>query len=141
MLLFLINSSCGTLAPFKQSQKELDIKIKTFNFEFESKAFKRSSRFVHPDHLTNFQKKTLEIERKVSILGASTLNLKFIKGGEPIASAPSLLETDFDEAELMVRYQLSVLPSTKVKTILVKQEWVRLNNSWYVIPDLEPFLN
>ncbi|MBC8282956.1 MAG: hypothetical protein H8E32_04025 [Nitrospinae bacterium] len=140
-LLFLFTSACGTLDPFKQSQKELDIKIKAFNFEFESKALERSARFVHPDHLKEFQKNSLNIRKRVSILEASTLDLKFLKGDKPAPSTSSIFEADFDKVELTVRYQLSILPSTKVKTIFVTQEWVMLNDSWYVIPDLDPFLN
>ncbi len=141
VFLSLFIHSCGTLNPFKQSQEELDIKIKAYNFEFESKAMERSSRFVHPDHREEFQKKSLQIIKNVSIMEASTLDLKFLKDNKPVPSTSSIFEQDFDKAELNVRYQLSILPSTKLKTITVKQEWVRVDGIWFLIPNLDPFLN
>ncbi|MBT5472283.1 MAG: hypothetical protein HOK41_16890 [Nitrospina sp.] len=141
VFLSLFIHSCATLDPFKQSQEELDLKIKAFNFEFESKAMERSSRFVHPDYREEFQKKSLQIVKNVSILEASTLDLILLKDNKPVPSTSSIFEQDFDKAELNVRYQLSVLPSTKVKTMIVKQEWVRVNGIWFLIPNLDPFLN
>jgi len=140
-LLFLLTVSCGTSNPFRQSQEELDTKIEIFNSEFESKALDRSSRFIHPDYLVEFQKKSLDFINNVTIFGATTLDLKLLKDDKPVIVTSSLFETDFDKAELTIRYQLSVLPSTKLKTIIVKQEWVKFNDVWFVIPNLDSFLD
>ncbi len=140
-ILFISAISCGTLDPFNQSQKELDVKIKTFNFEFESKAFDRSARFVHPDYRGDFLKKTLEVSKKTSFLEASTLDLKFLLNDKSVSISPDGPTEEFNKAELTIRYQLSILPSTKLKTIVVKQEWIKLNNTWFVIPDIDSFLN
>ena len=141
VLLFLFTVSCGTTNPFRQSQQELDAKIETFNFEFESKALDRSSRFVHPDYLEDFQTKSLDFIKNVSILKATTLDLKLLKDDKPAIATSSLFETDFNKAEITIRYQLSILPSTNLKTIIVKQKWVKLKDAWFVIPDLDSFLN
>jgi len=140
-LLFLLIVSCGTTNPFRQSQEQLDTKIEAFNLEFESKALDRSSRFIHPDYLEEFQTKSLDFVKKVTILKATTLDLKFLKDDKPIIPTSSLFETDFNQAELTLRYQLSILPSTNIKTIIVKQEWVKLNDIWFVIPNLDSFID
>ena len=137
-LLFLV--SCKTINPFMQSYEELDTKIKLFNLEFESKALNRCSRFVHPDLLKEFQRKSLDFQKNVTILSTTTLDMKIFKDGKPIITNSSVLETEFDKAEILIRYQLSVLPSTKIKTIIVKQEWVKYNNIWFAIPNLDLFI-
>jgi hypothetical protein len=123
-----------------QSQKELDTKIKIFNLEFESKALNRCSKFIHPDFLAEFQRKSLDFEKNVTILDTTTLDMKIFKDGKLIITNSSILETDFNKAEILIRYQLSVLPSTKIKTIIVKQEWVKFSDIWFVIPNLNSFI-
>lgn len=142
LLTFLVLlTACGTTNPLRQSQEELDKKIEIFNSEFQSKALDRCSRFVHPDHREKFQIKSLDFIKKVTILNATTLDLKILKDDKPVIATSSIFEEDFDKAELMIRYQLSILPSIKLKTIIVKQEWVKLNNTWYVLPNLDSFIN
>ena len=138
VLLFLL--SCGTTNPFMQSYEELDTKIKLFNLEFESKALNRCSRFIHPDFLKEFQIKSLDFQKKVTILGTTTLDMKIFKDGNPVITNSSALETDFNKAEILIGYQLSILPSTKIKTIIVKQEWVKFSDIWFVIPNLNSFI-
>ena len=138
VLLFLV--SCETINPFMQSYEELDTKIKLFNLEFESKALNRCSRFVHPDFLKEFQKKSLDFQKNVTILGTTTLGIKIFKDEKPVITNFSTFKTDFNKAEILIRYQLSVLPSTKIKTLMVKQEWVKLNDIWFAIPNLDSFI-
>ena len=137
VLIFLV--SCGTTNPFMQSYEELDTKIKLFNLGFESKALNRCSRFVHPGLLKEFKRKSLDFQKNVTILSTTTLDIKIFKDGKPINNS-SVLETEFDKAEILIRYQLSVLPSIKIKTIILKQEWVKYNNIWFAIPNLDLFI-
>jgi hypothetical protein len=141
LFLFLFIVSCGTLDPFKQSQQELDIKIKAFNFEFESKAFARAARFVHPDYLKDFQKKSLEVSKNTTFSGNTTLDLKLFKDDQPVRLTPSDSAEDFNRSEVTIRYQVTILPSTKLKTIIVTQEWIKLKDSWVVVPKIDSFLN
>jgi hypothetical protein len=140
LFLFLLIVSCGTLDPFRQSQEELDIKIKAFNFEFESKAFARAARFVHPDFLKNFRQKSLEVSKNTTFLENTTLDLKLFKDDEPISLTPSVSAEDFNKGEVTIRYQVSILPSIKLKTIIVTQEWIKLKGVWVVIPKIDSFL-
>jgi hypothetical protein len=142
LFLFLLIVSCETLAPFKQSQEELDIKIKAFNFEFESKAFVRAARYVHPDFLEYFQQKSLEVFKKTTFLENTILDLKLFKDNQPVRLTPSDSDSaeDFNRSEVTIRYQVTTLPSTKLKTIIVKQEWMKLNDTWVVNPKIDSFL-
>ena len=137
-LLFLV--SCGTTNPFIQSYEELDTKIKLFNLEFESKALNRCSRFIHPDFLREFQRKSLDFQKNVTILGTTTLGMKIFKDEKPVITNSSIFKNNFNKVEILIRYQLSVLPSTKIKTIIVKQKWVKFSNIWFVIPNLNSFI-
>jgi hypothetical protein len=141
LFLFLLIVSCGTIDPFKQSQEELDIKIKAFNFEFESKAFGRAARFVHPDFLDDFQQKSLEVSKNTTFLENTILDLKLFKDDQPVRIKPSDPAEDFNKGEVTIRYQVSILPSTNLKSIIVKQEWVKLKDTWFVNPKIDSFLN
>ena len=141
LFLFLLIVSCGTLDPFKQSQQELDIKIQAFNFEFESKAFARAARFVHPDFLKDFREKSLDVFKNTTFLENTTLDLKLFKDEQPVRlTAPDSAE-DFNRGEVTIRYQVSILPSTNLKTIIVTQEWIKLKDTWVVNPKIDSFLN
>jgi len=141
LLLLLLIVSCGTIDPFKQSQKELDIKIQAFNFEFESKAFARAARYVHPDFLEDFQQKSLEVFKNTTFLENTTLDLKLFQDDQPVRLASSDSAEDFNRSEVTIRYQVSILPSTNLKTIIVKQEWMKLKDTWFVNPKIDSFLN
>jgi hypothetical protein len=138
--LFLFIVSCGTIDPFKQSQEELDIKIQAFNFEFESKAFDRAARFVHPDFLEDFQRKSLDVSKNTTFLENTTLELKLFKDDQPVRLLPSDPAEDFNKGEVTIRYQVSILPSTKLEAIIVKQEWIKLKDTWFVNPKIDSFL-
>lgn len=125
---FLFIVSCGTLDFFKQSQQELDVKIQAFNFEFESKAFARAARFVLPDFLKYFRKKTLEVSKNTTFLENTTLDLKLFKDDQSIPLTPSDSAEDFNRGEVTIRYQFSILPSIKLKDI------------WVVSPKIDSFL-
>jgi hypothetical protein len=140
LFLFLLIVSCGTLDPFKQSQQELDIKIQAFNFEFESKAFARAARFVHPDFLKDFREKSLDVFKNTTFLENTTLDLKLFKDNLPVRLTPSDPAEDFNRGEVTIRYQISILPSTTIKTIIVTQEWIKLEGSWVVNPKIDSFL-
>ncbi len=141
LFLFLLIISCGTIDPFKQSQQELDIKIKAFNFEFESKAFDRAARFVHPDLLKDFQQKSLKVFKDTTFLENTILDLKLFKDDQPVRLAPTDPAEDFNRSEVTIRYQVSILPSTNLKTITVTQEWIKLQDTWFVNPKIDSFLN
>lgn len=141
LFLFLLIVSCGTLDPFVQSQKELDIKIKAFNFEFESKAFERAARFVHPDFLKDFQTKSLEVFKNTTFLENTLLDLKLFKDDKPVRLTPSDPAEDFNRSEVTIRYQVAILPSTNLKTLIVKQEWVKYKDTWVVNPKIDSFLH
>ena len=128
LFFFLFIVSCGTLDSFKQSQQELDVKIQAFNFEFESKAFARAARFVLPDFLKDFRQKILEVSKNTTFLENTTLDLKLFKDDQPIPLTPSDSAEDFNRGEVTIRYQVSILPSIKLK------------DTWVVIPKIDSFL-
>ena len=140
LFLFLLIVSCGTLDPFRQNQEELDIKVKAFNFEFESKAFARAARFVHPDFLKDFQEKSLKVFRSTTFLENTTLELKFFEDDKLVRLTSSDSAEDFNRSEVTIHYQLTILPSTNLKTIIVTQEWTKLKNDWFVNPKIDSFL-
>ncbi|MBT6854788.1 MAG: hypothetical protein HOA09_04285 [Nitrospina sp.] len=139
-LLLFASVSCETLDPYYKTQENLDLSIEAFNFEFESKAMDISSRFVHPTHRASYMGKSLEMVQRITFFEATILNIKFFKDGAPVAITAKGPGEGFNRAIVVIRYQLAVLPSTKVVTRLVEQEWVLEGEQWLVIPDLDIFL-
>lgn len=140
IFILLSITSCETLDHYYKTQENLDLSVKAFNFEFESKAMDRSARFVHPDHRSNFLAKSLEMTKRVTFFEATVLDIKLFRNGAPATFTPKGPEKGIDRALIFIRYQLAVLPSTKLKTLIVEQEWVLIGEQWVVIPDLSKIL-
>ncbi|MZH02244.1 MAG: hypothetical protein F3745_02240 [Nitrospinae bacterium] len=137
-LLIILSASCKTFDPFLKSQEELDLSIKAYNLEFESKSIDRSARLVHPEHRSQYLAKSLEVTKRITFFEATTLDMKFFNNGVPTTSTS---DEGFDRAIVIIRYQLAVLPSTKLKSLIFEQEWVRYQDQWFTIPDLDAFLD
>jgi hypothetical protein len=140
ILLFLIfiSASCKTLDPYHKTQEDLHLSIKAYNLEFESKAIDRTARFVHPAHRAQYMAKSLEMTKRITIFDATILDIKFFNNGIPISSGS---KEGFDRAIVVIRYQLAVLPSTKLKNPIIEQEWVLYQEQWVTIPDLNSLLD
>jgi hypothetical protein len=140
LILFLLifsSVSCEMLDRYHQTQEDLDLSIKAYNHEFESKAIDRSARFVHPDYRPEYMSKSPEFTRRITIFEASILDIKFFKNGVPTSSQS---REGFDQAIVVIRYQVAILPSNKLKTLLIEQEWVLYQEQWVTISDLDAFL-
>jgi hypothetical protein len=137
-LLIFVSASCGTLDPYLKTQEDLDLSIKAYNLEFESKAIDRTARFVHPDHRAEYMAKSLEMTKRLTIFDATILDIKFFNNGVQISIGS---KEEFDRAIVVMRYQLAVLPSTKLKNPIIEQEWVRHQERWVTIPDLSALLD
>jgi len=66
------------------------------------------------------------------------LDIRLFNNAVPI---PLGAKEDFDRAIVVIRYQLAVLPSTKLKNPIIEQEWVLYQEQWVIIPDLSAFLD
>ena len=138
--LLLTFVSCHTLDPHYKTQENLDLSIEAFNFEFESKALESSARFVHPSFRSKYMAKSLEITQRVTFFEATNIETKFFKNDVPAVLTLEGPEEGFTRAIVTIRYQVAVLPRTKLKTLLVEQEWVLHQGQWVVIPDLKTLL-
>ena len=139
-LLLTASASCGTLNFNQKTQENLDKSIEAYNFDFESKAIGPSTRFVHPTHRSDYMEKSLGITKRITFFEATTLDIKIFKDDAPAVITSKGPEEGFNRTIVTIRYQLAVLPSTKVKTLLVEQEWVLYGEQWVIIPDLSQFL-
>ena len=133
-----IFASCGTLDPYLKTQEDLDLSIKAYNLEFESKAIDRTARFVHPDHRAEYMERSLEMTKRLTIFDATVLDIKLFNNGIQTSIGS---KENFDRAVVVMRYQLAVLPSTKLKNPIIEQEWVLYQEQWVIIPDLSTLLD
>ena len=132
-LAIFTSNSCGTLGSLSQSQKELDLSIKTYNLEFESKAIDASAQFVHPLYRPEYLSNSLEVRKRITFFDSTIIDIRFFNNGVPTTRNSN---ERFDRAIVIIRYQVTVLPRTKLETITVEQEWVRYQDQWVTIPDL-----
>ena len=133
-----IFASCGTLDPYLKTQEDLDLSIKAYNLEFESKAIDRTARFVHPAHRAEYMERSLEMTKRLTIFDATILDIKLFNNGIQTSIGS---KENFDRAVVVMRYQLAVLPSTKLKNPIIEQEWVLYQEQWVIIPDLSTLLD
>lgn len=137
LILIFASVSCKTMDRYHKTQENLDLSIKAYNFEFESRAIDISARFVHPAHRNEYLIRSPEMSKRITIFEASVVDIKLFNDGVPIVGEP---DKDFNRAIVVIRYQTSILPSSKLKTVLIEQEWLLLQGQWVVIPDLNAFL-
>lgn len=137
LLLIFASVSCKTLDRYYKTQEDLDLSIKAYNNAFESKAFDMSGRFVHPTYRSEYLAKSLEMSKRITIFEASILDIKLFNDGVPTSSETA---KDFNRAIVLTRYQTAILPSTKLETLVIEQEWVLYQEQWVVIPALSQFL-
>jgi hypothetical protein len=83
---------------------------------------------------------SLEVTKRLTIFEAAILDLKFFKDKVPAVITSKGPEEGFNRTIVTIRYQIAVLPSTKVKTLLFEQEWVLYQKQWVVILDLSKLL-
>ena len=140
LLLLLTTVSCHTLDANFKIQENLTLSIEAFNDEFESKGFNSSARFVHPDHRSNYMQKAPDMSKRITFFEATTLEIKFFKDDLRAVQTPEGPEEGFNRTLVTIPYQVAVLPRTKLKTLIVEQEWVLLGKQWVVVPDLGVFL-
>jgi hypothetical protein len=139
--IFLLTTvSCQTLDPNFKIQENLTKSIEAYNDEFESKGMNSSARFVHPDHRSDYMQKSPEMSKRITFFEATTLDIKFFKDDLPAAKTPEGPEEGFNRTIVTIRYQIAVLPKTKLKTLIIEQEWVLFGEQWVVIPDFDAFL-
>jgi len=128
--------------PFLDSHEDLEKSIKLFNRDMESKSVQKASIFVLMDKREEFLTQMHGLKDKLSFFESNIINIKFYKDDVPIKiDSNGRPEDRPNQTVVVIRYKLSILPSTKLKTQIVSQEWVLQNEKWYVIPNLDQFIN
>jgi hypothetical protein len=137
-LIMFFFASCGNLDLYLKTQKDLDLSIKAYNLGFESKAIDRTAQFVHPAHRAEYMAKSLEMTKRLTIFDSTILDIKFFNNGVQTSIGS---KEDYDRAIVIIRYQLIVLPSNKLKNPIIEQEWVRYQEQWVTIPNMSALLD
>lgn len=138
----ILSVGCGTFNKlYNDRYEKLGEGIRIYNDAFESKRSDICLLFIQPDMREPFIKKFGEIKNHVTFDQSEIVSTEFFKKGYSLDSTNRTPENDFDEAEVTLRYQVVVLPSSLLKTVIVRQKWVLENSGWFVIPDLHTFFD
>ncbi len=131
-------AACASYSKDKM-QGDLQDSVYKFNKRFEGKMMDISSVFVKMDKRRGFLTDSLKVKDQIVFYDSSLLDIQLFKDDLLIKQNSSGAEEEFNKAIVTIRYQLAVLPSNKIKTILVDQEWVQEDEQWWVVPDLDVF--
>ncbi len=143
ILFALLIAACGGFSNNKhylESQEKLARNIKVFNTNFESRTDEASALLVKADLRDNYVLKLPDIKDKVNFSESSIVKMEYFKNGNSIKLSGGLPSEDFDECAVTLRYRLTIMPSNKLETRIVRQRWVQEEGGWVVIPDLSSFL-
>ncbi|KMP10507.1 hypothetical protein UR09_04930 [Candidatus Nitromaritima sp. SCGC AAA799-A02] len=134
-------TACNT-TPFYKKHDDLKDAVQYYNDYFEGKLLDRSAVLVHRDQREDFMIRSPEILNRVTFLETSVINMRLLNNGAPVPVDAGFFDKGkFNEAIVIIRYQLVVSPSNTVKTMVVNQRWVLEGDQWVVYPDLDVFLN
>ena len=137
--LLLALAACSSYTTMR-THEDLEDSIYAFNKRFEGKMMEMSVPWVIREKQEDFLRDSLKVQDKVIFYDASILNVKLFQGADPVRITGNGPENEFNTAEVLIRYQFSVLPGTSLKTRTVTQKWLHNNQEgWRVDPDLAAF--
>ena len=116
--------SCKTLGSYRKTQKNLDLNLKAFSNAIESKIGCSNAELLHPDHRSKYLTQSLGMTKRITIFITDTQTSNFLKDKVPAFLISRGPEEGFNRTIVTIRYQIAVLLSTKLKSLLVKQELV-----------------
>ncbi len=132
-------AACASYAQ-SQSHEDLEKSIRAFNLRFEGKMMDISSPFVILDKQEEFLKKSLRVENDVTFYKTSILNVRLFDNDTPVRITSDGPDKEFNRADVLIRYQYTVRPSTQLRTQMVTQKWVhKEEDGWRVDPDIDFF--
>jgi len=131
-------SACTKYSQMKL-QDDLQTNIYQFNKRFSGKMMDISVGYVLLDKRRKFLTESLKIKEKVTFYDSSILDIQYFNSDRPVKKTTAGVEKEFDKAIVTWRYQISVLPSNQLKTIMLDQVWVYNEEQWLVEPDLDVF--
>ena len=117
-------------------QDELQTNVYQFNKRLEGKMMDLSAGYVSLAKRKDFLINSKTIKEKVTFFDRSIVDIQYLNGGQPVKITAEGPEKEFDKAIVTLQYQISVLPSNQLKTIMLDQVWVLNDEQWQVEPDL-----
>lgn len=117
-------------------QDNLDTNVYQFNKRFEGKMMDLSAGYVSQAKRKDFLIDSYIVKEKITFYDRSILDIKYLDGDQPVKITVEGPEKEFNKAIVTLRYQISVLPSNRLKTIILDQVWVLNEEQWQVEPDL-----
>ncbi len=138
-LLLALFSACAQYS-ISKLEHDLQTNVYQFNKRFSGKMMDISVVYVSLENRRDFLIDSNKIKDNVSFFENSILDIQYFDGDQPVKITVDGAEKEFNKAMVTIRYQISVLPSNQLKTIMVDQKWVLNEGQWQVEPDLSVFL-
>jgi len=138
-LLLALFSACAHYS-LMNLQDDLQTNVYQFNKRFTGKMMDLSAGYVLMDKRKDFLINSNQIKEKVTFFDSSLLDIQYFNDDQPVKKTTEGAEKEFNKAVATMRYQISILPSNQLKTIIVDQIWLLDEDLWMVEPDLDVFL-
>ena len=131
-------SACAQYSKMKL-QDDLQTNVYQFNKRFSGKMMDISVAYVALAKRREFLTESLKVQEKVTFYDSSILDIQYFNDNDPVNQTTEGTEKEFNKAIVTWRYQISVLPSNQLKTIMLDQVWMYNEEQWLVEPDLDVF--
>lgn len=131
VIIILLIGGCVPREKIIESKDDLFARVEAYNTMFQEKRFADASMFVVKDKRKGFIDDVYKIGNTVGMDSINVLDISFIGDGKK--------GMDQTDAEVTVIYKMFVLPDIVLRDIKEIQRWVRVNGTWYIIPDLHNF--
>jgi hypothetical protein len=138
-LLLSMISACAKYT-LMNLQENLQTNIYQYNKRFDGKMMDLSAAFVVSPMRKNYLIDSDFIKEKVTFYDRSILDMQYFDGDQPVRKTADGVKKEFNKAIVTLRYQISILPSNQLKTVILDQTWILDEERWMVEPDLEVFL-
>ena len=138
-LLPALFSACANYSTMNL-QEDLHTNVYQFNKRFSGKMMDLSAGYVLMDKRKDFLITSNKIKEKVTFFDSSLLDIQYFNDDQPVKKTTHGAEKEFNKAVATMRYQISILPSNQLKTIMFDQTWVLDEEQWMLEPDLDVFL-
>lgn len=130
----------GCASTAEKRLEQLGKVLRVYNNAFESKSENGGSGYVQNDFRMDYLLKYGAIQNRVSFFKSQMLNQAYFKDGKPLEINTENPKGDFNEAVITMRYQVTISPSTRLKTFIHEQRWKHNGGTWLLEPNLTPFL-
>lgn len=140
LLLAFVLGGCMTGSHGRKTEN-LDKSLRVFNQQFESKMIDNILPLVHKEAREAFALESLEFRERVTFYETTPIDFRYYRDDQEMKTTADGPEEGYNRAIAKIRYRFVTLPGNQLRTLVLDQEWVYEDETWFVKPQIKPFLH